>query len=297
MRAQLDALESVLAARQTDLDAAQTVLDEQYTELASLRAQIETVRQPLPSEEVYVHACDAEALIERVDNVDLFLIDPPYHILSNAEASWDNQWKSEEDYVAWLVDLVRKASAKLAPHGSFIIFQGFGKHGAHPMFDVIKRVEEFLTFRNVITWAKRRGYGKSHDYLYLREEILWFSKSDERTNLHFHIPLTDELRGYKGFNKNYAAKSDFKRVGNVFKDLSELFRTERVAQKPIPLIDRLIETHSNEGDLVCDFFSGWGTTGVSAIKNNRRFIGCEAIPEDAAKANERCLTEANRRLI
>lgn len=46
-------------------------------------------------------------------------------------------------------------------------------------------------------------------------------------------------------------------------------------QKPIYLMDYLIRTYSNEGDLVLDNCMGSGTTGVSAIMNNRRFIGIE----------------------
>jgi len=45
--------------------------------------------------------------------------------------------------------------------------------------------------------------------------------------------------------------------------------------KPIEIIDRLIRNSSKEGDLIFDPFMGSGTTGVSALKHNRRFIGCE----------------------
>jgi site-specific DNA-methyltransferase (adenine-specific) len=139
-----------------------------------------------------------------------------------------------------------------------------------------------------VTWQKKRAYGKSHDYLYCREEILWFSKSQERTEVTFNIPYLDEKRGYAGFSEKYPAKSEFKRVSNVWNDITELFKTEREAQKPLPLLERIINTHSNKNDLVIDFFSGWGTTGVAAIKLGRQFKGCEKDIEDAEKANARC---------
>ena len=47
-------------------------------------------------------------------------------------------------------------------------------------------------------------------------------------------------------------------------------------QKPISLIDRLILTSSNKNDKVLDIFCGSGTTAVSALKNKRKFFGCEA---------------------
>jgi len=45
--------------------------------------------------------------------------------------------------------------------------------------------------------------------------------------------------------------------------------------KPIPLMDYLIQLCSNEGDLIIDPFMGSGTTGKSALKLNRNFIGVE----------------------
>jgi len=46
-------------------------------------------------------------------------------------------------------------------------------------------------------------------------------------------------------------------------------------QKPEALLERIIKTSSNEGDLVADFFSGSGTTLGVAEKLGRRWIGCD----------------------
>ena len=46
-------------------------------------------------------------------------------------------------------------------------------------------------------------------------------------------------------------------------------------QKPIALMDFFVEKLSNPGDLVLDPFMGSGSSGVSAIRNGRRFIGIE----------------------
>jgi len=58
-------------------------------------------------------------------------------------------------------------------------------------------------------------------------------------------------------------------------------------QKSLPLFEDLIKKHSNEGDLVLDCFAGSATTGVAALKTNRRFIGCELDEEYYEKASER----------
>ena len=55
--------------------------------------------------------------------------------------------------------------------------------------------------------------------------------------------------------------------------------TQKVAlhptQKPVALIEELIKTYTNEGDIVLDSCMGSGTTGVAALNLNRKFIGIE----------------------
>ena len=46
-------------------------------------------------------------------------------------------------------------------------------------------------------------------------------------------------------------------------------------QKPIPLLEYLIKTYSNEGDTVLDNCMGSGSTGVACINTGRKFIGIE----------------------
>ncbi len=46
-------------------------------------------------------------------------------------------------------------------------------------------------------------------------------------------------------------------------------------QKPESLVERIVLTSSNEGDIVADFFCGSGTTLAVAEKLNRRWIGCD----------------------
>ena len=46
-------------------------------------------------------------------------------------------------------------------------------------------------------------------------------------------------------------------------------------QKPVDLLEYLIKTYTNEGDLILDFTMGSGSTGVACLNTNRRFIGIE----------------------
>lgn len=244
--------------------------------------------------ETYVTPRKAEDFIPSLPDgsVHLLLTDPPYYGIT--DDAWDNQWANERAFADWLTGIFLLALPKLTSTGSLVFFGGLGRHGSHPLFRVVTALEDGgYTFRNWVTWRKRRAYGKSHDYLYVREEILWFSRSPERTEVTFNKPYTDQL-AIPAFDPKYQSDNPFKRVGNVWTDVdpviddvTELFRPKRSCQKPPKLMDRLVSTHSNEGDLVVDPFSGWGSTGVSAVSLGRKFLGCEAIEEDARAADER----------
>lgn len=233
-------------------------------------------------------ASNAQPFLERLTKlVSLFLIDPPYYGI--VDDSWDNQWKTPREYLDWMFLHLALARKKAAPNGSLLCFQGIGRPGEPWVIDELRSIATSAGwhYRNWITWKKRRAYGKSHDYLFCREEIFWFTVSKERTACTFNIPLLDVKRGYAGWSDRYPAKSEFKRVSNVWDDIPELMRPERTCQKPERLIERLIATHSNPGDLVCDFFAGYGTTGMVAKKMGRHFTGCEAIAADAKAASAR----------
>ena len=58
--------------------------------------------------------------------------------------------------------------------------------------------------------------------------------------------------------------------GNTIKFSSE--NTDYPTQKPEKMLDRIIRSLSNKGDIVCDFFSGSGTTAAVSEKLNRKWI-------------------------
>lgn len=69
-------------------------------------------------------------------------------------------------------------------------------------------------------------------------------------------------------------------ISDVWGDVKRIANTsaERLGyptQKPIALLDRIIQTSSNKGDVVFDPFCGCGTTIYSAVKNERKWIGCD----------------------
>lgn len=188
--------------------------------------------------------------------VDLVVADPPYgSILKNA--GWEDT--AVYDHVGRLV------SALLVEGGTAYVWGGTGTYKHRPFFAWLARIEHDtdLVIHNVLTWAKRRAYGVQDNYLYCREECAMLVKARPKPKT-FHVPLLEEKRGYAGFNKDYPAKSEFKRRTNVWMDVPELFSGKiHAAEKPSRLAEIMIRASSNPGDLVVDPFAGSGSTGVA----------------------------------
>lgn len=71
----------------------------------------------------------------------------------------------------------------------------------------------------------------------------------------------------------------FKSLGNI--------KDRHPTQKPLELIEYLIKTYTNEGDLVLDNCIGSGTTAIAAINTKRNFIGIEKDEEYFKIAEQR----------
>jgi site-specific DNA-methyltransferase (adenine-specific) len=66
-----------------------------------------------------------------------------------------------------------------------------------------------------------------------------------------------------------------KSVLNISRDFSAQQQVHPT-QKPVPLLEWLIKTYSNENEIVLDNCMGSGSTGVAAINTGRRFVGIES---------------------
>lgn len=73
--------------------------------------------------------------------------------------------------------------------------------------------------------------------------------------------------------------------------------TKHPTQKPIPLLEYLINTYSNEQDVVLDNCMGSGSNGIACINTNRKFIGIEINKSyfDIAKRRIENVYERNRK--
>ena len=79
---------------------------------------------------------------------------------------------------------------------------------------------------------------------------------------------TMQIKPYKDIGYRYPCD-----ILNIRRE--KLGSTVHPTQKPVELIEWLIKTYTNEGDLILDNCMGSGTTGVACKKYNRGFIGIE----------------------
>ncbi|WP_423908035.1 DNA methyltransferase [Candidatus Spongiihabitans sp.] len=138
-------------------------------------------------------------------------------------------------------------------------------------------------FRNEIIWSYQTGgvskkwFGKKHDIIFL------YTKTDD-----YFIDLsrvkekrTDEvLRRLNTGSENATRAKDTERLPFDVWNIQALNamskeRTGYPTQKPLKLLNRIIEASSNPGDLVMDPFCGCATTCVAAQNLRRKWIGID----------------------
>ena len=114
---------------------------------------------------------------------------------------------------------------------------------------------------------------------------------DEEGRINFPLdkhgnPDYSKRLSYKRYLSEYKGAIEF----NVWTDIMTLQSQNKngyPTEKPISLIERIIKSSSNEGDLVLDCFLGSGTTAVACKRLGRRFIGCDINPYAIQLTNER----------
>ena len=82
---------------------------------------------------------------------------------------------------------------------------------------------------------------------------------------------------YLGSRKNQINKTFIQQFTNYPTTILKFNRERGLhpTQKPIPLLEYLIKTYTNENETVLDFTMGSGSTGVACLNTNRNFIGIE----------------------
>jgi site-specific DNA-methyltransferase (adenine-specific) len=144
-----------------------------------------------------------------------------------------------------------------------------------------ERFLNWLIFKNEFGNFKKDRFRQCHD------DVLIYTKSKNYKWYPERIQVEKVTAKCKGLNKS---GRQTKLATSVITDIClTTISKERVKdstgiknlkwQKPIKLIDRLLQPFSDEGDLIIDPFMGSNTTGAWCIKNSRDYIGIENNPE------------------
>jgi len=119
------------------------------------------------------------------------------------------------------------------------------------------------------------------------ENILVFYKSQPTFNPTKVLRKEENKRNNKPRNYKDATKTDTEKYGDrVLSGSNDLIYGSNIleipmqrglhpTQKPVPLMEYLIKTYTNENETVLDNTMGSGSTGVACINTNRNFIGIE----------------------
>ena len=161
--------------------------------------------------------------------------------------------------------------------------------------------------RNQVVWCYGGGSAPKGYYHRKHDNLFWYSKSKDvwTFNKQFR-PYTEGtlargLTAVKGdryeLNEEGATLDDWWAGKEVQKILSPTAyeNLKYPTQKPEGLLHRIITGHSNEGDLVADFFCGSGTTAAVAEKLGRKWI-CTDLGKFAIHTTRKRLIQVQREL-
>lgn len=174
--------------------------------------------------------------------------------------------------------------AKKAPVNYYEDILVFNKshdfEGIHPLRPYFKKVLDFIGVKKKDIIG-RVGQGADHCF---RVDSSQFSLCKEKTYLRLISDYNvDKMEGFKTFSEltkldNLKATFNLWEGGKIKSNVLEYKKDYdglHPTQKPTLLLEDLIKTFSNQGDLVVDLTMGSGSTGVACISTGRRFIGIE----------------------
>lgn len=214
-----------------------------------------------------------DQLIKEGVKVDAIITDPPFGTTKN---KWDKN-------IIPFAPMWEKINKLIKPNGVIALF------GSEPFASKL-RISNIKNYRYDWIWNKTRGTNfqnakinpmKSHESIsifYNKKPLYnpqyWYS-TPYRTKERLRTNIIEGIGDGINSNCSSTVSEDGRRyplsIIEFKRDLSKYHTT----QKPVDLLEYLIKTYTNEGELVLDFTMGSGSTGVAAMNLNRNFIGIE----------------------
>jgi len=265
-----------------------------------------------PGEFVSARAEDAlQSLLKSYQgSVQVVYLDPPFgtgdvfHVRVNTQKrqftipAYADQL-DETEYLRWMRVILSGARELLCESGSLYLHIDYRMSAKlRLMLDEIFGAQNFL---NEIVWCYKSGGRSTRYYPRKHDTILFYRKS---AKVYFNISAVGHPRGPEKRNHMRRTIDDEGRIcftirsagkiytyfentpmypSDVWDDIEHLQQKDKervgyATQKPEALLNRVILASSRPGDLVCDLFSGSGTTASAASKLGRRFLTLDASP-------------------
>ena len=238
-----------------------------------------------------LHGDCLERLKEIPDaSVDMILTDLPYGVTA---CKWDNVIPFEPMWEqVWRV---------LKSNGVCLFF------GTEP-FSSSLRLSQLKAFKYDWIWHKSKPSGiatskympmKNHEIVsvFADKKTLFFPIKEERdwTKVDGGKREITKFKT-KNFGGSHLNKTDIKKQFSDLRNPTTIKFFKSIAgqnskhptQKPVPLLEYLITTYTQENETVLDFTMGSGSTGVAALNLKRKFIGIELEREYFRIARKRC---------
>lgn len=198
-------------------------------------------------------------------SVDLILCDLPYGTTQNA---WDSVIPFESLWAHYR-RICRGAIVLTAaqPFTSALVMSNPG------------------AFKQALVWHKNIAsnfLNANRQHLARHEDVLLFAHGRHTFNKQLSAgkPYVAKRYGHDDAGDNYGAVARTTTVNEGGRNPTTVLQFDREVglhptQKPVALMEYLIRTYTNPGDVVMDNCMGSGTTGVAAVNTERNFIGIE----------------------
>ena len=246
---------------------------------------------------------DMLAALRRLESksAQLIIADPPYFQVLGRR--WDRQWRTEEDYLEWSLAWLTEAMRVLRADGLLYCFGQLGKR-EHIFLHLLSEATRRWQFHDLITWDRAVGYNVRRDSFTPATEMILVLRKSARPK--FNKSAVREPYDAKTIQeylrdpryKNRATREQHLAAGKFATNLWRIpslkgnnsEKCGHPTQKPEKLIERIVLSSSDVGDLVLDPFLGSGTTAVVAERHGRRWLGIEQSATYVRMAKKRLVT-------
>jgi len=230
-----------------------------------------------------IHHGDCLELLPRLPPARLIFADPPYNIGIDYGDGPKADRLGDAEYLHWCRKWMAACARLLTSDGSLwvLICDEWADH-----FGLLLRGAG-LTRRSWIKWYETFGVNCSNNFNRCSRHLFYCVK--DATDFVFHPEAVTRPSARQERYHDKRAVPGGKLWDNVW-TIPRLVENaaERVpgfpTQLPLALVEPILLCASEPGDQVLDPFAGSGTTGVAALRHERRFVGIEKHPAFAAMA-------------